>query len=70
MEDSRKSNLATNNTCFFYDESYSENCSACKICDCENCKYSKPKNDKREIKLQAEFREIRNLIYYPTGNRR
>jgi len=52
-ERSRESKIKHN--CFFYDRD-KKVCKACKKgTKCVGCKFFKPRNDQREIRLQAEF---------------
>ena len=61
---------ATNKDCFFYDENYQENCSACKICNCSNCKFFKPKDDRHQIIMHKDYLDLRKVGYYPCGSRK
>lgn len=65
-----ESNKATNRDCFFYDEKYQENCSACKICNCNRCKFFKDKKDPLQILMNKEYHELHEVAYYPSGSRK
>ncbi|MBI9009625.1 MAG: hypothetical protein JEZ05_06295 [Tenericutes bacterium] len=67
---SKKLSKATNTDCMFFDSSYEENCSACKICNCRNCAFMVPKDEQRQKALMNEYKEHINLMYYPNGTRR
>ena len=61
---------ATDKSCFSYDESYDNNCRACRDAKCEKCNLYIPKTDESHIAAYNDFLQKRDLLYYPNGVRR
>lgn len=61
---------ATDNTCFFYDNNYDNNCRACRNAICKSCKFYVIKTDKYHAAAYNEFLNKRDLLYYPNGVRK
>ncbi|MBI9009999.1 MAG: hypothetical protein JEZ05_08200 [Tenericutes bacterium] len=61
---------ATNKECYFYNKKYDNYCRASSQACCKNCKLFKRKDDTRQIILDKQYQETRNLLYYPSGSMR